>query len=75
MASLKELLARKDEINAEAKSLSSSPRGITPEEEAKFDELRAEVDTVIECVEMGEHFKRIVSSGGYDVCFNCGGNY
>lgn len=26
-----------------------------------------------ECQEIGEHFKRVIPSGGYDVCFNCGG--
>jgi len=26
----------------------------------------------VECVAEGEHNKRIVSDGGYDVCFNCG---
>ena len=26
----------------------------------------------VECVAIGEHNKRIVSDGGYDVCFSCG---
>lgn len=26
-----------------------------------------------ECISIGEHFKSVISDGGYDVCFNCGG--
>lgn len=28
---------------------------------------------VKECVEAGQHFRGVISQGGYDVCFNCGG--
>jgi hypothetical protein len=29
-------------------------------------------EAVKECVDIGEHFRRIVSVNGYDVCDNCG---
>ena len=29
-------------------------------------------EAVQECKDSGEHFTRIVSDGGYDICFNCG---
>jgi hypothetical protein len=35
-----------------------------------FCEYRKEA--VKECVELGEHFRMIATSGGGDVCFNCG---
>lgn len=30
------------------------------------------IEAVQECKDSGEHFRRIVSEGGYDVCHNCG---
>ena len=29
-------------------------------------------EAVQECKDSGEHYRRIVSSGGYDICHNCG---
>lgn len=30
------------------------------------------IEAVQECKSTGEHFRRIVSDGGYDICHNCG---
>lgn len=30
-------------------------------------------DAQAECMGTDEHRKRVISEGGYDVCFNCGG--
>lgn len=40
------------------------------EKAEKADELKAQYRE--ECVNVGEHMKRLTSVGGYDVCYNCG---